>query len=125
MRTYYQPIITRGEEDNQWYDVPEGLFDFQAFATREDADLWLVNNFYDPKQWDIHEYHDDDIEDVVVIDAYGNPMGLISERIYGRICNYLAKYDSDDSYSASDLLEEGHRILEQVKEYWDELRSDK
>ena len=125
MRTYYQPIITRGEEDNQWYDVPEGLFDFQAFATREDANLWLLNNCYDPKQWDIHEYHDDDIEDVVIIDAYGNPMGLISERIYGRISNYLAKYDSGDSYSASDLMEEGYRILEQVKEYWDELRSDK
>lgn len=73
MKKYYQPIEYFDDGTNiSWGDVPEGLWDFQAFETREDAEYWLTAHCYDPRNFNIAEYHDDDIEDVVIIDKYGN-----------------------------------------------------
>lgn len=73
MKTYYQPIEYFYNGVNiGWGDVPDGLWDFQAFASREDAEYWLKEHGYEPGNFDITEYHDDDIEDVVIIDAKGN-----------------------------------------------------
>ena len=74
MKTYYQPIHYCYEPGNpdEIAMIPEGLWDFQAFESPQEADRWLVNNGYNILDYDIHEYHDDDIEEVVIIDAKGN-----------------------------------------------------
>jgi hypothetical protein len=63
--TYYQPQYENG-------DLPAGLFSFQAFPTKEECEEWLKNNGYEPGDFVIHEYCDDEIEDVTLIDANGN-----------------------------------------------------
>ena len=63
--TYYQPQYENG-------DLPAGLFSFQAFRTEEECREWLINHNYNPGDFVIHEYCDDEIEDVTLIDANGN-----------------------------------------------------
>ncbi len=126
MKTYYQPLhyYNAGTED-EYSDIPDGLWDFQAFNTKEEADQWLINHGYDILQFDIHEYHDDDIEDVVIIDDEGNVIGNTSERIYGRLCDFLYRYQSDVPYNAPDLMIEAKDILDQIKYNWNELQPNK
>lgn len=74
MKTYYQPERYFDDGTNIEYGgfPPVELFSFQAFGSREDCEEWLENNGYDPGDFVIHEYHDDDIEDVTIIDSCGN-----------------------------------------------------
>ena len=73
MKTYYQPEWHFDDGTNIEYGgTPDELFSFQAFESREDCEEWLENNGYNPGDFVIHEYHDDDIEDVVIIDSYNN-----------------------------------------------------
>lgn len=66
--TYYQPQA-----------LPEELFSFQAFPTREECEAWLQNNRYEPDDFCINEYHDDDIEEVTLIDRNGDMLLRIEE----------------------------------------------
>ena len=71
--TYYQPEAYYDDGTNIDYGpIPPELYSFQAFPTREECEAWLENNGYEPGDFTIHEYSDDDIEDVVIIDADGN-----------------------------------------------------
>lgn len=71
--TYYQPIAYFDDGTNVEYgDVPEGMYDFQVFPTREECENWLKNHGYNPGDFDIAEYHGDDVEDATFIDEYGN-----------------------------------------------------
>lgn len=71
--TYYQPEAYNNDGTNINYGaIPEELFSFQAFPTREECEEWLKDNGYDPGDFCISEYHDDDIEDVVLIDRDGD-----------------------------------------------------
>lgn len=73
--TYYQPDrIGNGE-----LEMPEGLFSFQAFSSEEECIAWLENNGYEPDEWEIHEYCDDEIEGVTIIDEYGAIIPKIEE----------------------------------------------
>jgi len=73
MRTYYQPIKHILYDNNEEIDeLPKELFSFQAFRFPEEADLWLLEHGYEPMEFDIHMYYDDQIEDVVLIDVHGN-----------------------------------------------------
>lgn len=67
--TYYQPEAYYDDGTNIDYGpLPEELFSFQAFPTREECEAWLQNNGYEPGDFCINEYHDDDIEEVTLID---------------------------------------------------------
>lgn len=71
--TYYQPIAYFDDGANiQYGDVPEEMWYFEVFKTREDAYNWLIHYDYDPDDWVIKEYHDDDIEEPTFIDEYGD-----------------------------------------------------
>ena len=65
-KTYYQP------EKNG--DVPQELWDFQVFKYPEIAKEWLWQHGYDADEWNIVEYHDDDIEEPTFIDEYGDEL---------------------------------------------------
>ena len=70
--TYYQPMRYSDDGTNIDYGLPEELWSFQVFLTYEDAFNWLVQHDYDPDDYIIKEYHDDDIEDASFIDEYGD-----------------------------------------------------
>ena len=70
---YYQPIsYSDNGTDIEYGDIPEELKSFQVFHTENDAKKWLENNDYDPNDFIISKYEDDDIEDHVFIDEFGN-----------------------------------------------------
>ena len=70
--TYYQPIKYEDDGTNvNWWDIPDELFSFQAFESAIECKLWLKNMGYDPDDYVVFEYHDEDIEDVTIIDEYG------------------------------------------------------
>lgn len=78
--TYYQPIAYFDDGTNiEWGDIPEGLFSFQAFISREACEQWLEDNGYEPGDFDIAEYHDDDIEEVTLLDGDGDTIPRIEE----------------------------------------------
>ena len=71
--TYYQPEWYHDDGTSIDYGgTPDELFSFQAFRTEEECRDWLINHGYNPGDFVIHEYCDDEIEDVTLIDANGN-----------------------------------------------------
>ena len=98
MKTYYQPIYYYDDGTNiEWGNMPEELASFMAFETREDCEAWLKDNGYDPGDYNISEYHDDDIEEVVLIDADGN---------------YIDGTGSVGCYNLEKDLDEGYDMLQ-------------
>lgn len=72
-KVYYQPEWYGDDGTNIEYGgLPDGLYSFQVFPSREVCEDWLRNNGYDPGDFVIHEYEDDDIEDYILIDEDGN-----------------------------------------------------
>lgn len=88
--TYYQPEAYFDDGTNINYgDTPEGLFSFEAFPTKGECEEWLRDNGYEPGDFNIHEYHDDDIEEVKLIDRYGVTLLRIEELGEDGIVNLL------------------------------------
>lgn len=78
--TYYQPVAYKDDGTNIEYgSVPEEMWDFQVFKTHEDAYNWLVQHDYEPDDWSIIEYHNDDIEGITFIDEYGDEYEKIED----------------------------------------------
>lgn len=78
--TYYQPDRYSDDGTNvEWLGMPEGLFSFQAFRSEEECIAWLENNGYEPGDFTIHEYQNDDIEGVTIIDEYGDVIPKIED----------------------------------------------
>lgn len=78
--TYYQPEFYSDDSTNIEYGgLPEGLFSFQAFPSREECEEWLRENDYNAADFVIHEYQDDDIEDVTLIDRNGDVIQVEEE----------------------------------------------
>lgn len=76
--TYYQPEHYMDDGTNIEYGgTPEELYSFQAFRSREACEAWLWNNGYNPGDFVINEYQDDDIEDVVLLDSDGEVVDRI------------------------------------------------
>ena len=70
---YFQPDRYSDDGINIDYGgMPEELFSFQAFRTEEECRQWLINHDYNPDEFVIHEYCNDDIEDVTLIDEDGS-----------------------------------------------------
>lgn len=72
---YYQPDRTVDGE----IEIPDGLSSFEAFRTEDDCRFWLEDNGYNPDDWDIHEYCNDDIEEPTIIDEHGIAIPKIEE----------------------------------------------
>lgn len=78
--TYYQPDRYIDDGTNiEYLGLPEGMFSFQVFLSEEACREWLKNNGYEPKEFIIHEYSGDDIEEVTIIDAYGDIIPKIED----------------------------------------------
>ena len=78
--TYYQPQAYYDDGTNINYGaIPEELFSFQAFPTREECEEWLRIHNYNPGDFCIYEYQDDDIEEVTLIDRNDDVIPRIEE----------------------------------------------
>lgn len=88
-KTYYQPELVATN------DVPNGLFSFQVFPTREDCIEWMTRNGYLEDEYKIFEYHDEDIEDPTFLNGLGEDMRAVE-----------TEQDLDDAYL---------RLLKKVK----------
>lgn len=77
---YFQPEWYHDDDTNIEYGgMPDELFSFQAFQTEEECRQWLINHDYNPGDFCIHEYCNDDIEDVTLIDANGDIIPKIED----------------------------------------------
>lgn len=77
---YFQPEWYHDDGTNIDYDgMPEELFSFQAFRSEEECRQWLINHNYNPDEFVIHEYCNDDIEGVTLIDEDGNVIPKIED----------------------------------------------
>jgi hypothetical protein len=78
--TYYQPKWYKDDGTNIEYGgLPDELYSFQVFKTREGACNWLIQHGYDPDNFNIAEYHNDDIEEPTFIDEYGDKYEKIED----------------------------------------------
>lgn len=66
IKTYYQP------EYKDKGGLPKGLASFMAFKSQDDCKLWLKKNSFNPEDFQVLEYHDQDIEDATIIDGNAN-----------------------------------------------------
>ncbi len=101
--TYYQPIAYHDDGTNIEYgNLPEELASFMVFPTREDCEEWLDDNGYDPEDYAIIEYHDDDIEEPTFVGADGN---------------YIDGTGSVGCYNTEKCLDEGYdRLITEIEE---------
>ena len=89
--TYYQPDRYYDDGTNvEYLGTPDGLWSFQAFRSEEECELWLEAHGYNPDDFIIREYHDDDIEDVVIIDEYGDVISETGTERSSLITEHLA-----------------------------------
>ena len=77
---YYQPEWYHDDGTNIDYGgTPDELYSFQAFLTPDICKEWLRNHDYNPGDFVIHEYQDDDIEEVTIIDENGENLDRIED----------------------------------------------
>lgn len=86
---YYQPEYKVPVNDET---LPDGLFSFQAFRTYDEAVIWLRNYGYNPDDFNIQEYTDNDIEEVTLLDENGDVIPRIE--------------DFDEYYLADEIIDE-------------------
>jgi len=116
--TYYQPEWYHDDGTNIDYGgTPDELASFCAFPTREDCEDWLRNHDYEPGDFCIHEYHDDDIEEVTLINGDGDYLVRIEE---------FGTDDIEDMLTDEVLLVAGSmdnlQVLKQSNETWDQFK---
>lgn len=76
---YYQPELVFVDGSNIEYRLPDELHSFEAFGSEDDCKAWLQDNGYDLGQCVIHEYQDDDIEEMTLLDCEGNAIPNIDD----------------------------------------------
>ena len=73
---YYQPeykVPVAGET------LPDGLSSFEAFRSYDEAVIWLRKHDYNPDDFNIKEYKDNDIEVVVLLDGLGEVIPRVED----------------------------------------------
>ena len=87
---YFQPLRYSDDGTNIDYgNMPEELHSFDAFRTESDCREWLENNGYEPGDFVIVQYKNDDIEDVRLLDYAGYVVMPIDEVPVDGIVNML------------------------------------
>ena len=75
MKTYYQPFIYVNDGVMSSYLFPRNLlFENNAFTDKQDLVTFMKNSGYDEDEYMIEEFHDNDIENVILIDACGHTL---------------------------------------------------
>lgn len=88
---YFQPDRYYDDGTNiEYLGMPEELFSFQAFRTEVECRQWLINHDYNPDDFYIHKYRNDDIEGVVIINADGDVIMKIEDVPTDGIVHMLA-----------------------------------
>lgn len=139
---YYQPQRYTDDGTNIDYgNMPDELHSFDAFQTIADCRSWLQKNGYEPDEFAIVEYKNDDIEDVRLLDENGNVVMPIEEVPVDGIVNMLGDeviwnagsienlrtprqdYENDGEYEdriysyALDLVKDAVRTIEEDNAY--------
>ena len=105
--TYYQPEWYHDDGTSIDYGgTPDELFSFQAFRTEEECRDWLINHDYNPGDFVIHEYCDDEIEAVTLIDANGNVIPKIEDLLTGQVLLTAGSIDNLHATRQSDETED-------------------
>ena len=87
---YFQPQWYHDDGTNITYgDVPDGMWDFEAFLTKDICREWLKNNDYNPDDFVIMEYQDDDIEEVQIIDEYGENLDRVEDLYDDELADHI------------------------------------
>ena len=136
--TYFQPQRYNDDGTNIGWNLPDGLFSFQAFLSEDDCIAWLENNGYNPDDFTIHEYHDNDIEEVTLLYPDGSVItriedlsdeeieGLLTDEVLlnaGSIDNLHATRQSNETEDRfkdrvfGDALDEVNAAIESIEEY--------
>ena len=118
--TYYQPTP-------QGVEWPEELYSWQVFKTYEDAYNWLVQNDYEPEDFTIDEYHDDDIEGIVFIDEYGDEYEKIEDVDDDTLLDLIVDQVVMDAGSVDNLLltrQKGESDQEWEDRLWTEAHDE-
>ena len=88
--TYYQPEWYKDDNTNIEYGgVPNGLYSFDAFRSEDECEEWLINHGYEPGDFVIHQYCNDDIEEVRIIDSDGDTVLRIEEFDTDEIAEFI------------------------------------
>lgn len=77
--SYFQPV------SRLTGDVPPQMWDFQVFDTAAEAKAYLRRQQLPAENYDIVEYHDDDIEEPTYINRFGRPADETGYNPYGFI----------------------------------------
>jgi hypothetical protein len=102
--TYFQPQRYNDDGTNIGWDTPDGLFSFQAFLSEDDCIAWLENNGYNPDDFTIHEYHDNDSEGVTLL----YPDGSVITRIEDLSDEEIADLLTDEVLFAASSIDNLH-----------------
>ena len=121
---YYQPLRYSDDGTNIDYgNMPEELHSFDAFRTESDCREWLENNGYEPGEFVIVQYKNDDIEDVRLLDSDGNVIMTIDEVPVDGIVNMLGD-EVIFSAGSIDNLRSPKQDDEDDDEYKDRIYTD-
>lgn len=103
-KTFYQPFEYYDDGTNIEYgDIPSELASFEVFISEDDCIDWLKKWDYNPGDFIIREFDEDDIEEPTIIDSYGFPIDELNESN----CTDLGKPITKDYYKdtpTSDLF---------------------
>lgn len=87
---YYQPQWYHDDGTNITYgDVPDEMWDFQAFLIEDICKEWLKNHDYNPGDFIINEYQDDDIEEVQIIDENGENLDRVEDLYDDELADHI------------------------------------
>ena len=87
---YYQPEQYSDDGTNIEYGgLPVGLHSFQAFRSEADCREWLEDNDYNPGDFIIRKYQDDDIEDVTILDYRGEIVDRVEDVLDDELADHI------------------------------------